>query len=146
MARRLGGRLPAFSIAPVEGTEIIEVYAEGSSPKLVGDAPNVLLDYYIHEVADNDLAQVTEARKFAERNGGEARTKMEKLEKDLANFKNQYKVVELTKGQELQLADVTAAESQLQSNQPSVCMAGDAAGGAAGLGLRAGAAPRSGGR
>ena len=95
VARRLGGRLPAFSIAPVEGTEIIEVYAEGSSPKLVGDAPNVLLDYYIHEVADNDLAQVTEARKFAERNGGEARTKMEKLEKDLANFKNQYKVVEL---------------------------------------------------
>lgn len=116
VARRLGGRLPAFSIAPVEGTEIIEVYAEGSSPKLVGDAPNVLLDYYINEVADNDLAQVTEARRFAERNGGEARTKMEKLEKDLANFKNQYKVVELTKGQELQLADVTAAEGQLQAN------------------------------
>jgi capsular exopolysaccharide synthesis family protein len=98
--------LPALGVVGVDGTQIIEVTAEGDNPELVMQAPNTLLEIYTDDVREKGSKNLNEALTFAEDRQRQARKDLDQIEREMSRFKSNAKIVEVAKDKEIQMSHV----------------------------------------
>lgn len=113
-------KMPSMSVRPVEGTQIIEVVAEGETPETVASAPNTLLEIYIENTKTDRSKEVDRALKFAQDQKSNFENLANEYEKKLSAFKNKTNIIELARNKEEQISlahqlatSYTAAQTQL---------------------------------
>ena len=122
VAEKIGSQsLPTLTITSVEGTQIIEIDAEGDNPETVAAAPNALMDIYVGEAEGNSGSELTKALTFASTNATKAQENLKTAENKLRDFKQKHNIQELQSNQQSQVALVQglsgafdAAAQQLQ--------------------------------
>ena len=92
--------LPQITVTPVEGTQIINITAEGEDSLVVGDTPNQLMDLYIADQKDNGEARLKAALKNADTNVNKFTKKMDDIDKEIRKFKQKYQISELEKNRD----------------------------------------------
>ena len=119
VAEKIGakGGLPAMTVTPVEGTQIIDVAAEGDDPSLVSQAPNQLLDFYIADQNAKSRANLDRAIRNATSLTAKFTKKLDDLDVAIRKFKNDHDVTQLDKNQENQMGLVqNIAQAIFQAN------------------------------
>lgn len=109
----------ALSVSNIKETNVIEVTAESSDPKIAAAAPNTLLKLYIAQDNDNSLGEMERARQFVIRQGNLAHQKLTATETALKQFKQQNHIAVLTRNRDDQIAlvmELTNAQAKLQSD------------------------------
>lgn len=89
-----GASLPSMTVAPVEGTQIIEVTSEGDNPEMVAQAPNELLKIYVKDVGEASGNKLNAALDFTKKQAEHYRTETEKAERALQKFKTSRNVAD----------------------------------------------------
>jgi capsular exopolysaccharide synthesis family protein len=113
-----GKALPQITVTPVEGTQIINITAEGEDPIVVGDTPNQLMDLYIADQKDKGEARLKAALKNADTNVDKFTKKMDDIDKEIRKFKQKYQISELEKNRD-ELLEQSRNASQALFNAES---------------------------
>jgi polysaccharide biosynthesis transport protein len=110
--------LPALGVNGIEGTQIIEITAEGDNPEMVMAAPNTLLELYIEKVKDAGSKNLNEALAFAEERRDQARRELDQIEREMSRFKANSRIVEIAKDKEIVMSrvrELTAGYAEAQT-------------------------------
>ena len=105
----------ALSVSVVPGTNVIQVTGESGSPKVAADAPNTLLNLFIAQNTNAELAEMERARQFVQTQGKATHDRLNATENALKAFKQKTHIVELTKDRDDQMALVSSLSSSRQS-------------------------------
>lgn len=109
----------ALDIEPEKDTNVIVVTAEGTNPRAVGDAPNLLLRLYIENDADQSLAEIRSAKQFCQKQDGLARVRLARAETALKSLKQMNHVQDLAldrSGLQTRLAALDASYQKAQTD------------------------------
>ena len=107
----------SLSVSNLKETNVIEVTAESSDPKIAAAAPNTLLHLYITQDNDNSLGEMERARQFVIKQGNLAHQKLTATENALKQFKQQNHLAVLTRNRDDQIALVTQLTGSQQKLQ-----------------------------
>ena len=109
----------SLSVSNLKETNVIEVTAESSDPKIAAAAPNTLLQLYIAQDTDNSLGEMERARQFVIKQGNLTHQKLTATEAALKEFKQRNHIAVLTRNRDDQIAlvtELTGAQQKLQSD------------------------------
>ena len=95
VAKDIGGGLPGMTISGIEGTSIILISAEGENPETVAAGPNALMEAYIGKIKGEKEQQIKDALEFAKKQADDANKRLNRLEKELLDFKRKNRVAQL---------------------------------------------------
>ncbi len=112
-----GGDLPVMSVAPLEGTQIIEVTSEGNNPEMTAQAPNKLLEIYVDQVGNQNKNLLTKALEKAKSLASDSGDKTREAEIALSKFKNDRKVIDFDVDKADQLKRVEGLKSEYAAAQ-----------------------------
>ncbi|HEY7317348.1 MAG TPA: polysaccharide biosynthesis tyrosine autokinase [Candidatus Binatia bacterium] len=108
-----------ITIAPIEKTRLVKVQFTTPSPVLSQVLANAHVQTFLRMSLEGRFGLTQEAREFLEQKKNELRTKLEKAEADLNNFRRGHNVLSVDKGENIvvdRLVDInkqlTAARSQ----------------------------------
>ena len=104
-----------LSVATVGQTNVIAVAAESNDPKTAAAAPNTLLNLYIAQNTNAELAEMERARQFVLTQGKQAHDRLNATENALKTFKEKTHLAELTKNRDDQIALVSSLAGNKQS-------------------------------
>ncbi|MDX1933048.1 MAG: polysaccharide biosynthesis tyrosine autokinase [Capsulimonadales bacterium] len=107
--------LPAFSVKPIEGTQIIEATAEGESQDVVANALNVLLEAYKEEILRRSTEKLKKALDLATTQSREAQAKIEDLQQKTNRFKRRNSVYSFDANKEEYVGRVKDLNDQYQA-------------------------------
>ena len=96
-----------LSVATIKDTNVIEVSAEAGDAKTAAAAPNLLLQLYVNQDADQDYHDLETAKQFVQKQGVLAGRRLSASETALLNFKQKHHVVELDKNRDDQIMRVS---------------------------------------
>lgn len=103
-----------ITVAQVKSTNVIQVDAEATDPKVAAAAPTALLQLFLSQDDTNNLDEITKAKNFAQEQAGIARKKLDRAEAELAKFKKQNQVAELFKNRDDQIERVGTLAAEYQ--------------------------------
>ncbi len=109
-----------LSVATVGTTNVIAVTAEANDPKVAAAAPNALLNDYITQNTDAELAEMERARQFVQAQGKEAHDRLNATENALKSFKEKTHIADLAKNRDDQIALISSLSGSKQSLQASL--------------------------
>ena len=110
----------SLSVATVKDTNVVEVTGESNDPKAAAAAPNLLLQLYINQDLSQNLGEMENARQFVLKQGKDAHAKLLASETALRAFRQKNHVADLTKNRDDQIARVTQATNDYQTQQASL--------------------------
>jgi succinoglycan biosynthesis transport protein ExoP len=99
---------PGMMVAQVGDTDIIEVVAQSSDPRVAQNAPNLLVAEYIRQSQHDKGASLRKAREYVERKLAEAQEQLASADARLRAFKEQHQIPDLN-------SSLTNAVSQANS-------------------------------
>jgi len=112
----------ALTVAAVGSTNVIVVSAESNDPKAAAAAPNTLLRLYTAQNTNQDMAEMERARQFVIKQGALAHKKLTDTETALKKFKQQSRIVELTKNRDEQMGRVSQLTTDQQKAQSDLAV------------------------
>ena len=104
-----------LTVAPVGQTNVIAVAAESNDPKVAAAAPNTLLNLYITQNTNAELAEMERARQFVQAQGKQAHDRLNATENALKTFKEKTHIADLAKNRDDQIAAVSSLAGSKQS-------------------------------
>ncbi len=111
-----------FAVGADKDTNIIEVQAESSDPKIAAAAVNELLKDYIAQDADQSLSEIEGAYQFAKQQGADARKRLAAADDKLKTFRLQNHVADLIQNRSDQINRVSALTTELQKDQSDLAV------------------------
>ncbi len=104
-----------ITVATVGQTNVIAVAAESNDPKTAAAAPNTLLNLYITQNTNAELAEMERARQFVLTQGKQAHDRLNATENALKTFQEKTHIANLTKNRDDQIALVSSLAGSKQS-------------------------------
>jgi capsular exopolysaccharide synthesis family protein len=120
VADKVKGQLPSFTVETVPGTQIIQVSAESSDQNLTANATNTLLETYKEEMQERRLGDINKALNFAKTQRDEAKNIVEQTDKQIADFKKKFNVVELEQSRKSAAEAYDTAKGQYSQVQGEI--------------------------
>jgi succinoglycan biosynthesis transport protein ExoP len=110
---------PHLDATQLRDTDVIEVTAESTSPRVARDAANTLVKEFIDQTDQNDLASIRKTRQFAEQRLSDAESRLADADRRLREFKEKYRLPDLVKNREnaITRANNIREELRLVENQ-----------------------------
>ena len=109
-----------LTVGIVGSTNVIAVSAESNDPKVAAAAPNTLLNLYITQNTNAELAEIERARQFVQVQGKEAHDRLNATENALKTFKEKTRIADLAKNRDDQIALVSSLAGSEQSLRASL--------------------------
>jgi len=116
--QRLGripdGAYPSLQVQQVNQTDILEVAAESTDPRVAQNAANTLVDEYIKESEETSLRAIRRTRAFVERKLAEAQSQLLMADSRLRAFKEQNHIADLEKNLASATQNASGIEEELR--------------------------------
>jgi succinoglycan biosynthesis transport protein ExoP len=107
---------PDLGVGQVGETEILQVMAESSDPRVARDAANGLVAEYIQQNEVNSLAHIRRARQFTQRRLAEAEGRLERADAELRDFKERHRLPDLLRNRDSAIAQVDRVREELRQS------------------------------
>lgn len=108
---------PSLQVAQVSSTNIIEVMAESTDPRVARDAANALVSEYISQSTDVKGALLRKTRLYVEQKLTEAQRQLAAAEARLRSFKEQNQLPELASNRASALGEAASLREELRSGE-----------------------------